>query len=304
MKTRLAVALLSAAFVSEAYSLDAGATVVNFDEFAVTRDGTTLFQDSFDRSITLDGGSGSLVPSGTTFSDGTPANYFVQGSIAETPANNGQAQLNTANGIVVAQQPPFIPVIQLVSLGLHTGTDPAEPHALTKANTFSIIGLSDFAVPSQILGTYQLHLSGPAPGLEIDLRVHETDTGPVLQLLWVNHANGQITIINQVALTPAELANPQLEFELSHDVANSDVVTAAYAFGSGNTLATFNGTLTTLGSTDSSTSPFDPAKLNITTPGFNAFDPVPEPSSLAILVTGLLGLAASRLPKKHLATQP
>src|SRR5215469_2587424 len=167
MKTRLAVALLSAAFVSEAYSFHAGATVVNFDEFAVTRDGTTLFQDSFDRNITLDGGSGSLVPSGTTFSDGTPANYFVQGSIAETPANNGQAQLNTANGILVAQQPPFIPVIQLVNLGLGTGTDPAGPNALTKANTFSTIGLFDLAVPSRVLGTYQFYLSSTtttAPG--------------------------------------------------------------------------------------------------------------------------------------------
>jgi len=91
-----------------------------------------------------------------------------------------------------------------------------------------------------------------------------------------------------VALTPAELTDPQLEFEFSHDVANSDVVTAAYAFGSGNTLATFNGTLIALGSTDSSTSPFAPATLNITQPGFNAFDPVPEPSSLAILATAVL----------------
>ena len=167
MKTRLAVALLSAAFVSEAYSLDAGATVVNFDEFAVVRDGTAIFDDSFDRNITLDGGSGSLVPSGTTFSDGTPANYRVQGSIPETPANNGHAQLNTANGIVVAQQPPNIPFIQLVNLGLGTGTDPAEPNALTKANTFSTIGLFDLAVPSRVLGTYQFYLSSTtttAPG--------------------------------------------------------------------------------------------------------------------------------------------
>ena len=58
MKARLAVALLSAAFVSGAYSLDAGATVVNFDEWAVVRDGTMIFDDSFDRNITLDGGSG------------------------------------------------------------------------------------------------------------------------------------------------------------------------------------------------------------------------------------------------------
>src|SRR5215468_9298546 len=178
---RVAVTLLSVALAAQAYSLDAGATAVNFDEFGVTREGTTIFDDSFDRNITLDGGSGNLVSSGTTFSDGTPANYRVQGLIPVTTANNGQAQFNTANGILVAQQPPNIPLIQLVNLGLGTGTDPAGPHALTKANTFSTIGLFDLTVPSRILGTYQFYLSSTtttAPGREIDLRVRETDTGP------------------------------------------------------------------------------------------------------------------------------
>ena len=42
---RIAVVLLLAALVTEAYSLDAAATVVNLDEFAVVRNGTTIFDD-------------------------------------------------------------------------------------------------------------------------------------------------------------------------------------------------------------------------------------------------------------------
>jgi hypothetical protein len=71
MKTGFAVALLSVAFAAVGYSLDAAATVVNVDEYAVVRNGTTIFDDSFDRNTTLNGGSGTVLPSGTTFSDGT-----------------------------------------------------------------------------------------------------------------------------------------------------------------------------------------------------------------------------------------
>jgi hypothetical protein len=79
MKTRLAVALLSAALAAQAaYSLEAAATVVNVDEIAVVKSGVTIFDDSFDRNTTLNGGNGTVVPSGTNFSDGTPASYFVR----------------------------------------------------------------------------------------------------------------------------------------------------------------------------------------------------------------------------------
>jgi hypothetical protein len=74
MKIRLAVALLSAAVAAQAvYPLEAAATAVNVDEIAVVKNGTTILDDSFDRNITLSGGSGKIVPSGTTFTDdGTP----------------------------------------------------------------------------------------------------------------------------------------------------------------------------------------------------------------------------------------
>lgn len=294
-KGALAAAIALVVVAMQAYSIEAAATVVDVNEFAVMRSGTTIFDDSFNRNATLNGGPGTMVPSGTTFSDDSAANYFVQGVIPETTANNGQAHLNTANGRLIAQPPPSLPLIREVAASLSTGTDPAGPHALTPSNTFSAIALFDLALPAVALGRYDVFLTNntATPGRNIQIQIRQTDTGPLLQFQWFDNIAHQNTIIDQVFLTPVELADPQLELGFAHDSTSSDVVTALYAFGSGNTFASFNGALTALGSTDSSTDVFTPT-LDWAQSGFETIDPVPEPASGGVVLTGLTLLAVLR----------
>jgi hypothetical protein len=284
------VSFLSFAAMALAFPNAAAADVVNMDEFAVVNNGTQIFDDSFNRTLSLVGGSGTTLSSGTTFFNDTPANYHVVGTVNETTANNGQAVLDTANGFKITQPDPFIPTIKIDQAFLQTGSN------LTPAHTFSTIGLFDLSVPTTVLGTYDVALTNQSPGSLgrwLQMRVRETNTGPILQFAWLDYVTNQFTPIDQLAITPAELTNPQIELALSLNTAGNDIVTAWYAFGSGNTLASFNGTLTAFGSTDSSTDLFTPAK-DFAVAGFQAFTPVipeiPEPSTWAMMLLGCAGV--------------
>jgi hypothetical protein len=90
-------------------------------------------------------------------------------------------------------------------------------------------------VPAVQLGTYGIALSSMTtgvPGNELELRVRETATGPVLQYEWLGFASDSAALINSVAISPADLMNGQLELSLTQTTAGID---ARYAFGNGNT---------------------------------------------------------------------
>ena len=281
------LSLLSFAAIALAFPSVAAADVFNLDEFAVVNNGTQVFDDSFNRTLSLVGGSGTTLSSGTTFFNGTAANYHVVGTINETTANNGQAVLDTANGFRITQPDPFIPTIKIDQAFLQTDSN------LTPAHTFSAVGLFELSVPTTVLGTYDVALTNQSPGSLgrwLQMRVRETNTGPILQFAWLDYVTNQFTQIAEIPITPAELADPQVELALSLNTAGSDVVTAWYAFGSGNTLASFNGSLTAIGSTGASTDLFAPGK-DFAVAGFQAFSPdVPEPSAWAMALIGFAGL--------------
>jgi hypothetical protein len=123
------------------------------------------------------------------------------------------------------------------------------------------------------------------------MRVRETSTGPVLQFAWLDMAADKFTIINQTPITTTELLDSQVELALALNTAGSHTITAYYAFGNGNTLSSFNGSLTAFGSTDSSTDLFTAGK-DFALSGFGEFVPVavPELSTWAMTAIGFFGL--------------
>jgi hypothetical protein len=287
----------------------ARADVFDMDEFQVSLNGSTIFDDPFGQVATLAGGSGTSLSSGLTFSTipTIGANYFVKGTITTTTANNGQAILDTSKGLVVSLPDPFVPLTSNVQAFLETGASTA--HSLLPSSVFTVTGLFDLSVPATVLGTYGVAVSSQANGVagnELEERVRETASGPVLQLEWLGFVSHSVATIADVPIISDIPGNAQLLLTMTQ--ASNGNITATYAFGNGNQLTSFvpdaAGTVT-LGSNGSATDAYSTNQFVV--PGFFGFTPVastvPEPSTWAMMLLGFAGLgyAGYRVSRKGAA---
>jgi hypothetical protein len=270
----------------------ASADVATVDNFTVILNGTTIFSDSFGAGLTLAGGNppGATLPSGQNFSNGTPANYGVIGTVTEA-GNKGI--LDSALG------GNFGGVASLNNTDLQTGP-PTSPFSLTQNDAFTTTALYNLSVPSNVGGFYQIELtsstasnSGDATGDVISVDVCTSSqfggilrcgsaTGPIIQMFDRNFDANTGTVIGQA---PLVTSNQQILFELSHPTPGTPDVFGSYAYVNGGV----EGPLTPLGDY---TGLFQ--SLNYAQPGFTQLTATPEPSSLMLLapsIPSVLGLA-------------
>jgi hypothetical protein len=239
-----------------------------------------------------------------SFSNGTPAHYQIIGTVTET---GGKAVLDTALGAHLTQSPPFFPSasanIPTLLTGPPTvpGTMTPNPLSLTRTSAFATSGLFNLSVPATLGGFYQVNLSdrvqsnfgmGDVMSMTVVNCAPFVGTcgslsGPYIRLIDANAAAGTITIIASVAL---DTTNQQILLELSKPDPVSDTVDGDYEYfnnGSGSgliQLGSYSGLFTGVGS------------LNYTQAGLVQLVPVPEPSTLTLLVAsipGVLGLVCS-----------
>jgi hypothetical protein len=288
--------LVPAALFTLGFLKAASADVAIMDEFKLTLSGPTpVFDDKFSAGLPLVGGAGTVLPAGTTFSDGSPAFYFVLGTVSGA---GNKAILDTALGDHIVQPPPFFSAINLNNSDLLTGR-PGAPFSLTPHNTFTTTGLFDVSVPATPGGFYQLELSGRVVsnmgnGDVLSMQVFNcspslgipcvgSDTGPFIRL---EDANFLTNTSSTIAEAPLDTSNQQMLFELSHPSTMSDTIFGSYAYVNNG----IEGPLIQLGSYNGLFQ-----NLNYTQAGFTQLAPVsvPEPSSLALLapsIPGVLGI--------------
>jgi hypothetical protein len=294
----------------------ASADVVNLYNLNVALSGNPVitnpvFTDTFSANQVLAGGTGTVLPSGLTYSDGTtPALYLVIGTVTET--GSSPTVLNTAQGGQFAQSTPgFFPLVSINAPTLLTGS-PGSPFALTQTGTFATSALFSVTPPPQGGGFYQVNLSNRVPsnnflGDVISMEVTNCSAtscpggiapGPHILLTDANAAAG--TVPQTLASVPLNTSEQQVLLELTKPEALSNTVDGYYQYakngvpiGSPILLGTYSGLFGT-----------GPGQLDYTQAGVVQLAPVvAEPSSLALLASSIVGVVGLVWSRRRKATR-
>jgi len=257
-----------------------GAFAADFylDEFSVTRNGTQIFQDTFSDGV--------APPSAPSFINGAPGAYGVFGSFAPGSESGGKLRLDTQAGAASCNA-PCTPDLFLRAR-LQTNADPGNPTAGLKSSfSFSATALYDFATTPGPAVSYGMRFDDQAPGNGndvVELRV--VNFGGQMKVLFDRQDFVANTFTNLETIALPGSGFDQIGLTLSH-------------VGLGEVRASFE-------LYDNGVSVSGPTSFGVTTDIFHgenwtraaffATQPIPEPSTYAMMLAGLglLGIAAGR----------
>ena len=276
------LALCASALGLALLSAQAQAGVFELDTFSVTRNGTTIFTDTFS--------DGAPPPSAPNFNDGTAASYSVFGTAG--PESGGLLTLNTANGGLTTNATGDARRTIRAALDTNTSNDPALLNrGLKDDDTLRLQGLYNLGVPvGPQLNGYGIRFSdrGPAGLFQAaDLQVLYSPVTGKAEIQWVlqDFANGLVTRIGAADLLMPVGAD-QIRLQIDRPSITSKDFFASWSFFDGGVNVGSGSFATGIGLFDGE---------RFVRAEFLAFSSVPLPGTVWLLGAGLLaGLGFAR----------
>jgi hypothetical protein len=216
-KSRLSAVMCSCVVCLGITSVARAATLVLIDEFTITKNGTTVFQDTFDNGV----------PPPDT--GGNTQSYNVIGGPLG-PESGGKLTLDAASGEIVERPDTGSEARQ--GARVNTNINPSQPtQGLRTDDLFSVDGVFDLTLPSKLRERYGVRLTdggSTQPDDSVGLSVMRTSAS-VIELVFHRYNSSAYTFTDLESFA-LETSHDQVLLSLSRlDLGNNDI-TASFSY--------------------------------------------------------------------------